>query len=178
MNIYLKSFLFLAVFSLLHFGYEITGWSFLAPFCSVNESVFQHLKMAFWSYLLITVLVEYPLLKRYNKKDFIINNFWYSRFLSAIIIPYIILVIWYLLPALFGKTKSLFVDLIWALAVTFFSCIFTGYLEKEIEKIKFKILTKYIILFLVLISGFLFVKFTYKLPWIDLFIEQKMIKLK
>jgi len=42
-------------FSLFHFGYEITGWGFLAPFCGVNESVFQHLKMAFWGYLLVAV---------------------------------------------------------------------------------------------------------------------------
>jgi hypothetical protein len=46
MNIYLKAVIFLLIFLILHFGYEITGWVFLTPFCGVNESVFQHLKMA------------------------------------------------------------------------------------------------------------------------------------
>ena len=177
MNIYLKSLIFLVVFSILHFGYEITGWTLLTPFCGVNESVFQHLKMAFWSYLLLTVLIEYPFIRKKiergksDKRIIEIGNFWYSRLLSVIILPWIMLIIWYLLPALYGKAESLLVDLVWAVAVTYLSCFFVGYLEKETEKIEFKLSTKYIILFLVFISGFLFVWFTYKLPWIDLFIN-------
>jgi hypothetical protein len=57
MNIYVKPLLFLLSFSLFHFGYEITGWNLLTPFCGINESVFQHLKMAFWGYLLVSFSV-------------------------------------------------------------------------------------------------------------------------
>jgi hypothetical protein len=58
MNIFVKSLLYLIMFSILHFGYDLTHLIFLIPFCGVNESVFQHLKMAFWSYL-FTNLIEY-----------------------------------------------------------------------------------------------------------------------
>jgi len=47
MNIFVKSLLYLIMFSILHFGYDLTHLIFLIPFCGVNESVFQYLKMAF-----------------------------------------------------------------------------------------------------------------------------------
>jgi len=175
MNVFLKSFIFLLVFSILHFGYDITGWAFLTPFCGVNESVFQHLKMAFWSYLLLTLVIEYPIVRRrfgrgdLDKGTIGIGNFWYSRFQSLVMLPWVMLIVWYLLPALYGKPESLWVDLIWAIAITYLSCLFVGYLEKDVEKTEFNLSTKYILLFLVFVSAFLFVWFTYKLPWVDLF---------
>jgi len=93
-----------------------------------------------------------------------------------VILPWIILVIWYLLPALYGKVKTPLVDLIWAIGVTYLSCLFVGFLEMEIEKAEFGLTTRYIILFLVVASGFLFVWFTYRLPWIDLFTNPKIYK--
>lgn len=174
MNTYLKSLIFLFIFSILHFGYEITGWIFLTPFCGINESLFQHLKIAFWSYLLLVLLIEYPFIR--NKLATQTTSFWYSRLLSSVILPWIILVIWYLLPALYGKVKTPLVDLIWAIGVTYLSCLFVGFLEMEIEKAEFGLTTRYIILFLVVASGFLFVWFTYRLPWIDLFTNPKIYK--
>jgi hypothetical protein len=169
MNLYLKPLIFLLFFSALHFGYDLTGWNFLIPFCGVNESLFQHLKMAFWAYLLLTTFVEYPLVRKKMEKEPL--NFWYSRLLSTIILPWFIIIIWYLQPALFGKTTLLLADLIWAIGVTYFSALVIGALERDTEKIEFSPLTKYILLLLLLISGFLFIWFTYRPPWIDLFIN-------
>jgi len=124
--------------------------------------------MAFWVYLLLTILIEYPFIRK--KSDQIrLANFWYSRILSAIELPWIVTIVWYLLPAIYGKAKSLLVDLVWALAVTYFSPLFMGYIEKDIEKVEFSLKTKYIVLLLLFVSAFLFVWFTFKLPWIDLF---------
>lgn len=174
MNVYLKALLFLFSFSLFHFGYEITDWGFLTPFCGVNESVFQHLKMAFWGYLLVAV-GEY-LFVRKKIKEGKIRNFWYSRLLSTVLLPWIIFIVWYLLPALYGRAESLLLDLVWAVAVTYLSCCCVGVVEKEIEKIEFSLSTKYVISLLFLILGFLFVWFTYKLPWIDMFVNPEVIK--
>lgn len=72
MNLAFKALIYLVLFSVLHFVFDLTDWSFLRPFCGVDESVFQHLKMAFWAYLLAT-LVEYRLIK---KKKIVSRNFW------------------------------------------------------------------------------------------------------
>jgi len=175
MNIYLKSFIFLLIFSILHFGYEITGWKFLIPFCGINESVFQHLKMGFWAYLLLIILIEYPVLKRKNKKIISLPNFWYSRLLSLIIMPWVLLIVWYLLPAIYGKVKIELFEALWSIGVTYLSSLFVEYIEKDTEKTEFNLTSRYIILFLVFVLAFLFIRFTYKLPWIDLFINPESI---
>jgi hypothetical protein len=181
MNVYLKAFIFLIVFSLLHFGYEATGWTPLTIFCAVNESLFQHLKMAFWSYLLLVALIEFPLLikkiaeEKTGKTIAGSGSFWYSRLLSVIILPYIVLIVWYLQPAISSRLKSDWIDLAWAITVTYLSCLLIAFLEKDTERIKYQLSSRYIILLLVFISGLLFVLFTYRPPWIDLFINPETL---
>ncbi len=172
MNVYLKSLLFLVFFSIFHFGYELTKWQFLKPFCGVNESVFQHLKMGFWSYSLLSVIEYFFQSKKVKNK---IVNFWYSRILSILIIPWILTIIWYLLPALYGRAKSLIIDLPWAVITTYVSGLFVMQIEKEIEKVRFRVITKVIVLLLLVISAFLFIWFTYRLPWIDLFVDPEKL---
>ncbi len=168
MNIFLKAFLFLLAFGVFHFGYELTGLAILKPFCGINESVFQHLKMAFWGYILLSIIERFILKKSTRQK---IKNFWYSRILSAIIIPYIIALIWYLAPAFWGRIKSPVIDLIWALFATYLSGLFVAQIEKETEIRQFKGKTKSILISLFVVSGVIFVYFTYKLPWIDIFVN-------
>ena len=174
MKTYIKALLFLGVFSVLHFGYELTGWKFLIPICGINESVFQHLKMAFWAYIITSALERIP--SKGKDSDSVPKaEFWYSRFLSAVIGPWLIFILWYFLPAVYGRAKSLFVDLSWSLLVTFTAALFAAQLERETQKLTLSKDTRLLIIFLVVASGFLFVFFTFKLPWIDLFINPATI---
>ncbi|RKY19108.1 MAG: hypothetical protein DRP63_01120 [Planctomycetota bacterium] len=172
MNIYLKAFLFLLAFCVFHYGYELTELAFLKPFCGTNESVFQHLKMAFWAYVLLSV-VEFALLKR--RQDPKIRNFVYSRMLSAVLLPWVIVLTWYLLPGVFGRVGSIFIEVLWAVLVTYLSGLFVVQIEKEVEKVQFQVATKVVLLALTVISAFLFVLFTYRLPWIDLFVDPQTL---
>lgn len=171
MNIYLKSLLYLMIFSILHFGYDLTHWAFLTPFCGINESVFQHLKMAFWAYL-IASLIEYFI----GRKKFIgKNNFWYSRLLSTIMVPWFVILIWYIVPALFGKVSLSMLEIIWAIFSAYFSGVIAGIIEKNIENNVVTLSFKIVILILIVVSAFLYIFFTYKPPWIDLFINPEAL---
>ena len=167
MNIFFKSLIYLFIFSILHIAYDLTHWVFLMPFCGINESIFQHLKMAFWAYLL-TNLIEYLTVK--DKLSGKIN-FWYPRLLSTVMLPWVIVLIWYLVPALYGRVKILSLDVLWAIFSTYTSGVMIGVIEKNIEKNVITISFKVIILILFIISIFIYIWFTYKLPWIDLFID-------
>ncbi|MEA1912616.1 MAG: DUF6512 family protein [candidate division WOR-3 bacterium] len=171
MNMYLKALFFLAIFSILHFGYDFTHWDFLVPLCGIDESVFQHLKMAFWAYLLAS-LIEYPIMRRKSIRR---KNFWYSRLLSTIMIPWLVTLIWYLIPALCGKVESLGLEVFWSVLVTILSGIIGGMMEKNIEGKDFNSSFKIVILILFIVSAFLYIWFTYKPPWIDLFINLELL---
>ena len=174
MKTYIKALLFLGVFSVLHFGYELTEWKFLIPICGISESVFQHLKMAFWAYIITSALERIPS-KGKRTEPVSKAEFWYSRFLSAVIVPWLIFILWYFLPAVYGRAKSLFVDLSWSLLTTFTAALFAAQIEQEIQKLTLSKDTRLLIIFLVVASGFLFVFFTFKLPWVDLFINPATI---
>ena len=171
MSIYLKSLLYLVIFCVLHFGYDLTHWAFLAPFCGINESVFQHLKMAFWAYLLASLL-EYLVITREISKR---TLFWCSRGLSTIILPWFTMLIWYLVPAIFGRIELLPLEVVWAILSTYFSAVIAGIIENSLERSRMSSILKIVIAILFAISAFLYVWFTYKPPWIDLFINPEAL---
>ncbi len=171
MKIFLKPLLYLVLFSTLHFGYDLTGWSFLTPFCGIDESIFQHLKMAFWAYLL-TNLIEFFIVKQKTKNT---SSFWYPRFLSAVFVPWIIFLIWYLMPAIFGRLQSNLIEVFWAISVTYISGIFGVSIERSIEQTKISKTFRIVIISLLIISAFLYIKFTYTLPWVDMFVNPEAI---
>jgi len=166
MSIFLKALIYLILFGLLHFGYDISKLEILKPICGINESVFQHLKMGFFAYF-FTSLIEYGFIKRKLKG----NSFWTSRMLATISIPWFIFLVWYLAPAIWGKFATATGELSWALIVTYISGIIASIMEKDIEKTRLSSSFKMTVLILFFISMFLFVWFTYKLPWVDLFVD-------
>jgi len=171
LNIFLKSIIYLVLFSLLHFLYDLTNLDFLKPISGINESVYQHLKMAFFAYFFVSIIEYLIIKKKIAKRD----SFWYSRLLSTNIIPWFTFSIWYLVPATIGKLKSATIEIIWAILATYISGLFTILIERDTENLTFSIRFKIIILILFFVSLFLFVKFTYSLPWIDLFVNPETL---
>lgn len=165
MNLAFKALIYLVLFSILHFAIDLTGWSFLKPFCGVDESVFQHLKMAFWAYLLAT-LVEYRLIK---KKRTVSRNFWYSRLLATTFVPWAIFLIYFLGLAIIGKFPVSYLELTWAILVSYLSGLAGGLIEKQLEAQTMTGAFRALVIFFFLASAFLYITFTYRLPWLDMF---------
>ncbi len=167
---WLKLLIYLFVFSNLHFGYDLTQAGILKPFCGIDESVFEHLKMAFWAYSIASI-AEYGLFKPKGLP----RNFFYSRLLSTILVPWTIVLLWYLAPATVGKMQLQAVELTWAIAVSAGSGFIGIYIERNIQETRLENATRAILITLYLISAFLFIRFTYSKPWIDLFINPETI---
>ncbi|MFW6105104.1 MAG: DUF6512 family protein [Chloroflexota bacterium] len=75
--------------SLLHFVFEWSGnWTPIAPIAAVNESVWEHLKLAFWPALVYAAL-EYG---RFGKST---NNFFFAKTLGIYLMPITIVVLFY-----------------------------------------------------------------------------------
>jgi hypothetical protein len=110
----IAGFFFIVVFgSLLHFTYEWSHFSkIVAYFSAVNESTWEHLKLAFFP-ALIFAIVEYTFTK--NESE----NFLFAKTISFYIMPITIIILFYGYLSIF-KSDSLFWDiLIFILAVLF-----------------------------------------------------------
>jgi len=82
-------FFIIALGAALHFVFDWSrGFLLLAPFAAVNESVWEHLKLAFWPALLWAVLEQGPLHGR-------VNNFRLAKTAGIALMPLVIVVLFY-----------------------------------------------------------------------------------
>ena len=80
----------------LHFWFEWTDyWRPMALVAAVNESTWEHFKMAFWPSL-IYALIEYPFIKDET------NNFFVAKFVGFLAMPVITSILFYGYTSLTG----------------------------------------------------------------------------
>ena len=95
--------LFIVLFgALLHFTFEFSGgWSPLGVISAVNESVWEHLKLAFWPAVIWTI-IEFFFVQRQAKDAG--PNFILVKAIEAYIMPLVIVVIFYSYTAFTGDS--------------------------------------------------------------------------
>lgn len=168
MNIFVKVSFFLGIFTLLHFGFDLARLDWLKPFCATDESIFQHLKIAYWAFIMAG-LIESVALRR---KKILWPCFWTTRMMSAVFVPWTAFLIWYIAPALIGRFSSRGLDIVWSVLATIFAGTAGVVLERNMEKdARHSASLRYLAFFLFVTAAFLFIAFTFKLPWVDMFAE-------
>lgn len=97
-------FLIIVFGSFFHFVFELFGrWPPVAIIAAVNESVWEHLKLAFWP-ALIFAMVEFFYLKDITK------NFWIAKSIGIFLMPLIIVLFFYVYTSFSGH-HILWVDI-------------------------------------------------------------------
>ncbi len=100
--------------SLLHFVFDLFGrWPALAVIAAVNESVWEHLKLAFWP-ALIYAFIEWIFLHRSAK------NFWVAKAIGIFSMPVLIVVTFYGYTSLAGR------HILWVDISLFVLAVFVG----------------------------------------------------
>ena len=159
---------FWAGFMVLHYAYDFLP---ILPFqllSGVDESVFQHMKICFYAYLLVSA-IEYAI--RRKKLDISVESFTFSRLLAAILVPWFMFILWYMAPAYYGHLPSVFVEVLYANIIMVLLGFCTVALEQGFEAIRYTPTLKGVIIALALISISLYTIFTFRLPWTDVFAD-------
>jgi hypothetical protein len=100
----------------LHFWFEWTGyWRPMALIAAVNESTWEHFKMAFWPGLIFAI-IEFPFLKKE------VNNFLLAKALGLFTMPIVTMVLFYGYTALTGH------HYLWADVIVFILSVVSGQL--------------------------------------------------
>lgn len=159
-----KALIFTAIFTVLHFGYELTEWKVLILFCGTDESLFQHIKMGFWGWLLCS-LMELILLR--NRSIALL----YSRVLGTILVPWFILLLWYVLPGTLGRSPWVLLEIIWGIICVLLPGFAIAAMERELSQRPPARPMLIITGCLLVLALFFFIRFTLSPPWIDLFIN-------
>jgi hypothetical protein len=130
-----------------------------------EESIFHHMKMAFFSYLMISV-VELVITHRQNKP---VQPVLYSRLLSLVIYPYLVFFVWMLVPGLFGMMPSLAAEITYSNVILVICLVCTVALETGVERVQFNRLAKIIPIFLFCLSLVQYSVLAFHKPPVDVF---------
>jgi hypothetical protein len=168
-----KALAFLIIFTVLHFAYEWTGWRPLMILSGTSESVFEHLKMAFWSYALLSAAEALWQRRRWGRE---LGGQLYARAVSTLLVPWVIVIVWYLVPGIVGKVDSIALDLGWAIGVTYLAGWVGAVLEREMSGKRPSPVATGTAVALLAISCFFFVRFSFGKPWLDLFVDPVSLK--
>lgn len=166
-GIYRKGLVFYAVFIVMYGVYRFWPVLPLNLICGVNESNFQHYKAGFFAYL-IASLIEYAFRRRAIQDR---ARFGFSRLAAATFLPWFIFVLWYIAPAVYGRWPHVALEILYANVVTIIAGLFVAVLERELEQITFSRQFRAVLLTLFIVSLGLYLIFTFKLPWADVFVE-------
>jgi hypothetical protein len=162
-----KALAFWGVFLALYGVYRFFPVSPLHLICGVTESNFQHYKAGFFSYLLVN-LVEYAWNRgRISDRE----GFVFSRMAATVFLPWIIFLLWYIAPALIGRWSNNTAEIVYANVITFLVGVFTVVLEGGFEKMPIRRSIKVVLITLFVVSIVLYIVFTFRLPWADVFVE-------
>lgn len=136
--------------SLLHFVFE---WSGNAPivgaFTAVNESVWEHLKLGYWSMILFC-FIEYPFIKKYA------SNYFFAKAIGIFAMNLFIVLFFYSYTAIIGRS-ILFLDI----GSYVVGAIIYGIISYKIMMRSFEKNVNMIGLVLLIIFGVLFILFTF-----------------
>ena len=146
--------------TILHFTYKWSGNNIIvASFSAVNESTWEHLKLAFFPMLIFSIIEGFFIYKE-------VNNYLESKTISIVNAMFIITVIFYTYIGILGYNKAIINILIFLIAI-----IISELLVYKLFNIKNEstILTKVLSIISIIVLLSYFIIFTYKTPKINYF---------
>ena len=152
----LAGFIFFIFF---HQIYDVLGGGTLAAILGKGiESIYAHMKMYFYAYLLVC-LIDYFLRRKQISS---VGSFWYPRMLIASSFPWMSIAIWFIPIALgFGLGNY---ELAYSFALTALGLYFAFRLEEGLEDVEFRPALKTMI-WLAFVAAFItYIGFSFHVP--------------
>ncbi|MBY9020975.1 MAG: hypothetical protein KGD67_07945 [Candidatus Lokiarchaeota archaeon] len=161
--IYIRALLFLAIFIVLHYTYRFFPGVIFQIFGGIDESVFQHMKIGFYSYIILVVIEFFVFKKKITDK----TKFLFSRVFSMILYPWIMFLFFFFTRVIYPWQMHFVVEIISAQITVYISVLILGFFEVEIINLEFGKRFKVLLLILLILLIIEFTAFSFYLPWHD-----------
>lgn len=152
------------MFAILHFAHELWPIFPLKIIAGVSESNFQHMKLAFFAYLFVSIFEYFFIRKSLTS----VESFVFPRLFATTILPWMMISIWYLQAIFFGP-MSLTVELVYSTIIVLIATACAIIVERSIENTLLTTAFKGLVIVLFLIAFIEYAVFSFELPWLDLF---------
>jgi hypothetical protein len=152
-------------FLLLHYLYDWFPNAFTQIISGIDESVYQHMKIGFFSVILL-VIIEY-LITRPHIQD---HKTWFTaRLFTCSFLPLVMMPIYLSGPLFFGQLESILAEVIFANIALIITSLVSFVTQEQIEQASPKALFMILVAALFLLNAAQYIVFTYRLPWFDIF---------
>jgi hypothetical protein len=142
-----------------HESYDILGGGTLGAILGEGiESVYAHMKMLFFAYLVLSVIDYF----RFRQTGLPVS-FFFSRMLILAAVPWMMIVVYYTLEAI-GIQLPRTMDLVWALIATGFGLYFSFQLERPLDMMQLSSSLKVIIVLAFAAAFITYMGFSFQVP--------------
>lgn len=142
-----------------HQIYDVLGGGMLGAILGEGiESIYSHMKMYFYAYLVISA-IDYFRLRRQIASA---GSFWMSRMLIASSFPWMSVAIWFV-PVALGIELGRF-ELVYSLTLTVLGLYFAIRLDEAFESLEFRPALKSLILLAFLAALITYIGFSFQVP--------------
>jgi hypothetical protein len=164
-KILLKALYVQITFLILHYSYDFFPSPITKIFSGTSEAVFQHMKIGFYSYGLVS-LIEFFLRK---KRAANLANYGFARIGATVLYCWPMFILFFTPPAYYGKYETILAEIVSANIILYLTTVIVIVIERQFEGVslskEFRITM--VVLFIILVS--LFTIYTYRDPWFDVF---------
>lgn len=151
------------LFVALHFTYKIIPSAVTQFIGCQEETLYTHMKMAFFSYLIISACFYMACAFRGEKEPV------FAVLLANCIYPYMAFFIWMLVPAFFGQIHDALWEILYSNIILIICLFMTVSFEQNMSGIKWNQSGKTAVVFFFAVSMLLFSVMTVKKPAIEIF---------
>lgn len=163
--IYLKGLLFLFTFQALHFLYDLAPFVPMNIIAAIDESPWEHFKIGFYVYIIWTLIEYFAFKSKLDRRQ----EYLFGGLLGAIIIPWIIITIWYIMPALHGPFIYEWQEAVWSIIATYVCVLIVHTFHMVFAKLEFPLYLRIIIIAILIIMVMNYTIFSFQKPWADIF---------
>ena len=161
--IYIRSLILLGILIVLHYIYKFLPNIVFQLFGAIDESVFQHMKIGFYSYIILTVIEYFTFKKKIVDK----TRFLFSRIFSTFLIPWVIFMFFFFTRVIYPVQMHFIVEILSAQTVVYVSALILGFIELDTIKIEVGKRLKVLMVILIIVLIIEFTAFSFYLPWHD-----------
>lgn len=156
---------FQVLFLVVHYLYDWFPNSVTYLLGTTSESIFQHIKATFFSYLAWTA-IDYGLTHRAIPSK---SRYFYSRLFGAVMMPLLMNVFYFTAVAYIGELHSIPLEIIFANLALLGLSSTTFILEDWLMQAEPSRTLRWVLVVLFIVAASEIVIFNYRLPWLDVF---------
>ncbi|MHA1672423.1 MAG: DUF6512 family protein [Promethearchaeota archaeon] len=162
---------FLQLFLILHYAYDFAPVgilkNILGIFSGTQESIFQHMKIAFYAYIIL-FLIESSVFRNQIQDR---TQYFYSNLIATIVLPWLIFIVYYSLLAFTGRLYPVVIEIVYANFAVLGVLYITTTLQQKLISLEYTKEIKIMIFFLLVCLVSQFTIFTLEIPELGFFFE-------